>query len=44
MVITDQILFFEETKMLKLIFGLILLPSIALSTEKIGNDGLFKQD
>jgi|TARA_B110000240_G_C13499297_1_gene453129 thioredoxin-related protein len=44
MVITNQIWFFEETKMIKLFFVLILLPSIALSTEKIGDDGLFKQD
>ena len=30
--------------MLKFCFVLLLLPSIALSTEKIGDDGLFKQD
>jgi thioredoxin-related protein len=34
----------EEAKMLKQIFIFLLLPSIALSTEKIGDDGLFKQD
>jgi thioredoxin-related protein len=39
-----QIWFFEEAKMLKFCFVLLLLPSIALSTEKIGDDGLFKQD
>jgi len=30
--------------MLKFCFVLLLLPSIALPTEKIGDDGLFKQD
>ena len=37
-------LVFEEAKMLKQIFIFLLLPSIVLSTEKIGDDGLLKQD